>query len=275
MFTTETMKILTLNMFIRPPFISTSYGDAKDKRLEMLKGLLKEYDVVCLQEMFGSFSTRRKKLIAYAQSIGFAHYATGPSSNIFKGKFVDSGLLILSKFKLLDHVILQYTNGIKSDNLSAKGAICIKVEVLGQVMAIFTTHLQASYTLNLTESSDVVRIRQLQLHELNAFIRKTTQLNDHIIVTGDFNINARATLFEYERLFRHIAMKDASLDVLKEHPITFYPWQYRFKGVPSPKEQECLDYIFYQNLFISTVQVLKDPLLSDHFGLEMTCQLTE
>ena len=263
---------------MRPPGISDRNGDYKDERLAKFKELLVDYDVVCLQECFGSFSNRRKNLIEYAKSIGFKHSVTGPGRNVMKGKLVDSGLLILSRFKILETMEIQYTKSAYSDKYSSKGAIFIKVEIKGIPVFVFTTHLQASYRLHLTEQDLEVQVRNSQLHEFGAFIRYSTTEDDRVIVCGDFNVNSRLHQFEYERLSQQVEMKDAALELLDDHPITFYPWNYRFKGSPKPEEKECLDYVFTQNVKTESIVVHSEEYpfkwknVSDHFGVELLFQ---
>eukprot|EP00834_Sanchytrium_tribonematis_P005102 NODE_288_length_10680_cov_0.431245.p5 type:complete len:285 gc:universal NODE_288_length_10680_cov_0.431245:1540-686(-) len=269
------MKILTQNIYIRPPLISSNNGDFKDQRLNEFKKVLVDYDIVCLQEMFGSFSSRRKNLVEYAFSIGFKYHAVGPDRRIFRGKLIDSGLVILSRFPILETKSIQYSSALNPDKLSAKGALFIKIEIQGNPLYVFNTHLQASYNLHLHEDSPVVLTRKIQLQQFKLFIKNNIQAKDKVVVCGDFNVNSLLHDFEYQTLNKSVPMADAVLQFFKHHPVTFYPWEYRFKGNVATEEKESLDYIFYQNVIPKTIAVVKTEYpfkwrhISDHFGVSM------
>lgn len=62
----KTVKLLTLNVFLRPPPIKTNEDDYKEERfLEILK-LTHEYDILCFEEMFQMGSFRIERIIEYA-----------------------------------------------------------------------------------------------------------------------------------------------------------------------------------------------------------------
>tara|TARA_R110002050_G_scaffold87963_2_gene186137 strand:- start:983 stop:1174 length:192 start_codon:yes stop_codon:yes gene_type:complete len=56
-----------------------------------------EYDVVCLQEMFELMNSRQGELIAAARKKGFYYFLRGNWPSFYHTKFIDSGLLILSR----------------------------------------------------------------------------------------------------------------------------------------------------------------------------------
>jgi hypothetical protein len=61
------------------------------------------------------------------------------------GPLVDSGLLVLSRFPILSSEFMSYKIGILSDSASDKGYIYCKINVRGEILHLFVTHLQASY----------------------------------------------------------------------------------------------------------------------------------
>ena len=95
------VKILTYNIFIRPPPIKNNENDWKDERLADFIKLLEFYDIICLQEMFGTFSNRKQELIKYANKSGLFFYVDSPSPSFFSKFLVDGGLLILSRYFLI------------------------------------------------------------------------------------------------------------------------------------------------------------------------------
>lgn len=92
------IKILTYNIFIRPPLIKNNENDWKDERLADFIPLLEDFDIICLQEMFGNFSSRKQELIKYANKSGLFFFVDSPSPSFFSKCVTDGGLLILSRF---------------------------------------------------------------------------------------------------------------------------------------------------------------------------------
>lgn len=93
------VKILTYNIFLRPPPVKNNDNDWKDERLADFIKLLDLFDIICLQEMFGAFNNRKQELIKYANKSGLFFYCDSPSPSFFSKFLVDGGLLILSRYK--------------------------------------------------------------------------------------------------------------------------------------------------------------------------------
>ena len=55
------IKLLTYNFFLRPPPIKTNEDDYKEERLQDFFQYLPDFDIICFQEVFGSFHDRKKK----------------------------------------------------------------------------------------------------------------------------------------------------------------------------------------------------------------------
>jgi hypothetical protein len=55
------VRLLTYNVFLRPPPIKTNLDDYKEERFIQIMKIIQDYDVVCFQEMFqmGTFRTER------------------------------------------------------------------------------------------------------------------------------------------------------------------------------------------------------------------------
>ena len=91
------LKILTYNIFIRPPPVKNNENDWKDERIADFIKHLEYYDIVCLQELFGSISNRKQELIKYANKSGLFFFVDSPSPSFFSKFLSDGGLLILSR----------------------------------------------------------------------------------------------------------------------------------------------------------------------------------
>lgn len=74
------IKLLSLNLFLRPPAIRTNSTDHKAARTSyFLDNIISKYDIVCLQEVFTSFNYRRNTIKKEAQKKGFQYYVESPN----------------------------------------------------------------------------------------------------------------------------------------------------------------------------------------------------
>ena len=109
----ENVRLLTLNIFMLP---GGDNGQYKAGRLAYFtQNVLKDYDIVCLQEMFSSFSGRQSQLVDAAKRQGFEAVREDwkPLSGL-----VDGGLVILSRLPVVKRKHLIYRSGTKADALS-------------------------------------------------------------------------------------------------------------------------------------------------------------
>ncbi|OMH86387.1 Sphingomyelinase [Zancudomyces culisetae] len=214
------VRLLTQNIFMRPPLINNNGDDFKQERLDwFIKNVLDKYDVICLEEMFKFGSGRKTQLIKAAKARGLVYNATTPSKGFFDFG-IDSGLLILSRYPIEHKESIQYPRGVHSDALSLKGALYARIKVekennlsvsnsssadsdssTSKYLNIFVTHTQASYTNTaLTEPS--VRVRLSQFHMLRKFMDKvlktTYKVGEPLIILGDLNVNSRTHIITDE-----------------------------------------------------------------------------
>jgi hypothetical protein len=54
------INIAAYNIFLRPPMVKNNESDHKDARLKEFIKQLPEFDIVCLQEMFGFLNKRKQ-----------------------------------------------------------------------------------------------------------------------------------------------------------------------------------------------------------------------
>ena len=139
------IKLLTLNLFMRPPLIKTNSSDFKEARLQEFIKCLPDYDIMCLQEVFTTFNTRKQRLISYAMKAGFQYHAQSEEPSLFSSFVTDGGLLILSRFPILEVEFRPFDYGVLADAISYKGVLYAKIEVEGRILHLFTTHTQATY----------------------------------------------------------------------------------------------------------------------------------
>ncbi|KAJ3148262.1 Sphingomyelin phosphodiesterase 2, neutral membrane (Neutral sphingomyelinase) [Geranomyces variabilis] len=193
------VRILTLNLFLRPPLVHSHGSDHKTDRLaRFIKTVLPLYDVVALQECFAFATDRRDKLIAEAAELGFKYHAACNKGSLVKGK-VDGGLLILSRLEIVQQAECEFARGVHSDWMAAKGVVYAKIATSpASHLHLFTTHLQASYGGGphaLTEPS--VKTRSGQIAGASGFISRLLTNGagvkpcDRVLFVGDFNVNGR------------------------------------------------------------------------------------
>ncbi|KAI9505328.1 hypothetical protein GGI25_003652 [Coemansia spiralis] len=192
------LRILTQNMFMRPPLIKNNKSDWKDARLDyFIEHVLPNYDVVCLQEMFEFASSRRSRLLAAAQKLGFEFYVVSQRQFLWNVA-IDGGLAILSRYPVVATDTLVYQRGMGPDWIPKKGVIYAKIRVPTEPAThvhLFTTHTQASYGEVVITQPDVKR-RLAQLFEFHNFLEKLLPLErargEPVVLTGDFNVDSRS-----------------------------------------------------------------------------------
>ncbi len=105
---------MTINMLLRPPFINYNGDDYKNERLELLvRHVLPHYDIVALQEVFWFWNFRLGALLKEAQALGFHWYTSNAAPPLSSRKFIDGGLLILSRYPITETRKRIYTNGTR------------------------------------------------------------------------------------------------------------------------------------------------------------------
>lgn len=170
------LRILTYNVFVRPPGINTNRDDFKSQRLELFCQQLDNYDVICLQELFQLFSLNKSNLVQKALEKGFLWIVDTPNpSYLLSTKILDSGLLILSRYPVVDAKFHQFKQGALIDNISAKGVQFCTIQAFDQQFNIFNTHLQATYISRTDDKIKAIslQVRFSQILELEQFISDT------------------------------------------------------------------------------------------------------
>lgn len=248
------VRILTYNIFMRPPLVHNNANDYKNERLEEFLKVMDQFDVVALQEMFSSYNTRVKKLFARARALGFVHQVKCVSPGSFSRFVADGGVVILSKFPIVETDAHIFKDCTHPDALAAKQVIYAKILVKKGTAAgspssaasedlhlhFFTTHLQSSH-FSATPQQNLKHkaTRMKQVVELGKFVRAKLH-KDHsgmryAVITGDLNVDSRchvqgnegADSEEYKEMMRLLDPEGelTIVDLLKEahdglHPIT-------------------------------------------------------
>ena len=176
------IRLLTYNIFIRPPGINTNGDDFKYERLrDIIDKVIPEYDIVCLQELFDAFSDRKERFLDCVYQQGF-HYSYSIDRNLLSLPFfpIDGGITIISRYPITRASCVYYNRGKHADALSQKGAIYCQIKINANLLDLYNTHLQS---INKYQP-----IRRHQLNTFREFFCQTHHLSIPAVVCGDFNI---------------------------------------------------------------------------------------
>lgn len=189
------IKILTYNIFLRA-LVKNNESDWKEERLEDFCSIIHDYDIVCLQEMFGTFNNRKQTLIRAATMAGFFFFIDSSSPDFLSKYMVDGGLLILSRFPIVSHCYSQFRYGVVADSLAEKGILYAKISIKNTYLHVFTTHLQASYNDSgernylISFKTRMDQIKQVNYIMTNILIKEYNKSQDKVLLVGDFNVDA-------------------------------------------------------------------------------------
>lgn len=292
----KTLKLLTLNLFLRPPLVKNNVSDHKDARLSYFcEHFMENYDIICLQEVFSTMNTRRNTLIQLALSKGFQYSTYSPSPSFWKPQVIDGGLVILSRYPIQETDFFGFGNGAFPDIFSYKGILYAKIQVHTHSIHIFTLHTQATYPSESQEILDIYRqVRQEQIRSCVKFIANKIQfLNEPYFLLGDFNTDASSN--EYDELIEF--MKEIDLEDVLKNNLGHSPSTYGIINENGEPEETVLshrnensrdvaiDYIFassragvYNQFTDSRVEPFyvsneEFTRISDHYGVQTTIQI--
>jgi hypothetical protein len=189
------VRVLTYNIFMRPPPIHSFESDYKEDRIKLIcKQFFQNYDVIAFQECFSFGSTRIDKIKGKAKENGLVYFSNSKKKHSWNIG-IDGGLCLLSRFPVLNKKLYYFKNGCHSDAYSEKGVLFNEIEMPnGNHLFLFTSHTQASYEHFPDITSESVRVRLGQFTEIRKFITMMTEKakpTDIILLCGDLNVNGR------------------------------------------------------------------------------------
>ncbi|ORX53707.1 hypothetical protein BCR36DRAFT_284556, partial [Piromyces finnis] len=210
----KSIRILSFNIFLRPPGIKNNDSDHKAMRLAYFcERVIHSFDIICLQEFFAYGSSRQSKFLAYAKNAGFEYSLTLSSKNLLNTS-IDSGLVIISRYPIIKSERLTFKRGIKTDRFYSKGALYARILCSpNKEINLFNTHLQSGISntnntegVNLSDALVVTRCKQLMA--LKSFIDSCTEnSNGPILLAGDMNVNSRRSFKNGNDSEEYILMK--------------------------------------------------------------------
>ena len=134
---------------------------------------------------------------------GLIYFLSSEVPSFYSKYLCDGGLLLISRYPIIENDFIPYYLNISGDSVSKKGALYAKIQIGKNFLFLFNTHLQASYYEDNYETFNyTVQTRTYQTEELINFvynkILKTPRneiINGKIILLGDFNIDAHDHFF--------------------------------------------------------------------------------
>jgi exonuclease III len=284
------VKITTYNTHL---FLNTAGGFAPEyedeERLnKLIWQLLKsQSDIVSLNEVWAD-SSKEKLVKGLVSKFPYSYYPKTKESPIKLG----SGLLVLSKFKIIDPSFTQFTDLVGSDDWSQKGFIWVKLMIDSSTPIYFiATHTQSG------ESTAEVNARWSNFKQIFAAINASGIVdNTPLFVAGDLNVigeyKGGAATSEYTKVknsFLSLGLVDAYRTLKPQanidHGFSYNGFKNKLIPIFAPRDsnvQQRLDYIFSNNTKLSiainsadivTNYMYSDPKtpglmdLSDHYPL--------
>ncbi len=228
----DTLSIISWNVFLRPiPFIESQYK----RSYQISEYLLSDNsDIMLIQEAFNRTAVNNLiKILTPTYP-----YVIEPESNSLLK--ISSGLLVLSKYPIIEYQHHYYTDCKGFDCLSAKGFIIFTIELKDRLVTIVNTHNQADDRYNQTRINQYRQIKET-LDSRNDTIQ---------IIGGDLNSNG----FTYD-----VTDIEGVFDVCIK-PYTSCTW--------SDNKTHCVyDYIFINKDVLNEVERLEEKVMIDKMNL--------
>ena len=233
------MKIVSWNIAGIPDW-ANMFGHPSTRVNNILRTLKKlDPDIICLQEVFSN--NVRWSLWGSL----FINYDVRMSRQA--GILCNGGLLIASKWPIIDYNYYIFKDGCGEDCLAEKGFMNIIVNKGGKKISIINTHLNADSLLSSMERSK--KKRQRQIYDILAYMSQI-EVFDYNILCGDLNDAFNSNVVDSIR-----------------NAIRKYPFYYYNESPINTFENKQLDYIFlWGNKTVRNIETKKIdiPILSDH-----------
>lgn len=231
----NSVRLLSYNFFLRPPPVNNNGSDYKNERLKDFIEFLPEFDIICFQEIFTTLTDRKHQMIREAAKSGFKYHVSSRPPSFLSEYITDAGLLILSRYEIVECDYYDYYLNISGDAPSNKGIIYAKIKINNRYLFLFNTHLQSTYfDESQSNINDTIQVRTKQTEELINFVynKLLTFPRDEIekglvLIVGDFNIDAHNNQFlrekyklpkykitEYELLKKKFSKLGTAIDIM-------------------------------------------------------------
>lgn len=214
-------KLTTFNVWMMPDKITTfaNVSPKKMERAQLIPNALPDSDVVIFNEAFCHLA--RPVLLEAMKNIGYIYESpvVGHLVGRAQTKFLDGGVVIVSKFPIEDTDIMRF-GGVCAgdDSLADKGVVYASIVKDGRRVHVFASHTQA-WTTDIA-----VKKRQDQFRMMRNFIdEKCIPESEPVIVAGDFNVNKllNDTNGEFTTMVNLLECHEPKTDVTEETNASF------------------------------------------------------
>jgi endonuclease/exonuclease/phosphatase family metal-dependent hydrolase len=205
---TKNLRIMTYNIWMLPDFL-TRLSDVshskKERAWPIVQNMLASSpDILVLTEAFDN--PTREFIIRNLRPYGY-YYET-PCLGV-SGKYgaINGGIIILSRYQIIDSQQKVFKESCEDDYLANKGILYIKILSNKRFIHIFGVHMQAWNT------EECRNVRQAQLQELKEMcdrIKQNASASDIVFIVGDLNINRYDNLAtnEYDMMLSYLNVDD-------------------------------------------------------------------
>lgn len=163
--------VLLWNVALTPQLSCKDPTRHAKARVDRIAEILNQYDVVILNECF----LFRDKLLKQC-----LHEHMTTDKKVWYKPF-NSGVVILSRFPILDSDYMHYSSGSGWDWFTSKGVVYAALLVGTEVYKIFGSHMQAG------DVDLIGDVRYRQAKEVSAYVYRKAGPTDRIIMCGDWN----------------------------------------------------------------------------------------
>lgn len=222
------LSVLTYNTQMMP-FYADGIDDLNDPsiRERNIPDLISGFDVVMMEELFDR-DLRSAMIKDMSRYYSYHTSVVGANTN----RPLTGGVMIFSKWPILEEDQMVYTDSSGIDKLAAKGVGYAVINKQGQRYHLFATHPVAGNSLAVQQA------RSDEFKQFEEYIQsKNIPINEPVILGGDFNVNQKNSEFK--------SLK-ASLQLeLPQNNGYVYSFDGLTNTMNNTKERSRLDYVFY------------------------------
>lgn len=211
------IKFLSYNILQKPVgIVEEGKNEYKTARMELLTIKIKDYDIICFQESFDFLNYRTHNFLKKLEKLGFKYFLRHNSTKFTKFQSLDSGLMIISKFPIVDSEKKIFTVGVYNDGLVDKGMLYAKIEIRkNKFIHVINIHTQAIYMYKPLDFKYCCFFKNLvQMIDIKTFLKeklKNISDEDLVLMGGDFNIEVNKLIEEDFRKFFNFIDYDRKL----------------------------------------------------------------
>ena len=109
----------------------TNGNDYKEARLKALSDrYLEQYDIICFQELFDWYNTRKPRMVLQAKQKGLVYHAYSPQPSLFSTHGCDAGLLTVSRYPIISTDFCKYKYPpVGDDAIAMKGVLYTEIDL--------------------------------------------------------------------------------------------------------------------------------------------------